>query len=118
VIRPAFPADPSGLADVGRPIYRLHQDLIGLRRRETWLSTAKIETITLANQQLSFRAFDDGGHQLVVLLNSSDDEFEFPLEGGFQLLLDGHDQDQTHDGPDGTGAVVGAQGWAIVRPES
>ena len=118
VIRPAFPADPSGLADVGRPIYRLHQDLIGLRTRETWLSTAKIETMTLANQQLSFRAFDDGGHQLVVLLNSSDDEFEFPLEGGFQLLLDGHDQDQTHDGPDGTGAVVGAQGWAIVRPES
>ena len=63
VIRPAFPADPSGLADDGRPIYRLHQDLIGLRRRETWLSTARIETITLANQQLSFRAFDDGGHQ-------------------------------------------------------
>ena len=32
-IRPAFPASPADLAPFGWPTYRLHQDLIGMRRK-------------------------------------------------------------------------------------
>lgn len=116
VIRPAFPADPSELAESGWPTYRLHQRLIGVRRREAWLSTARIESITLANEQLSYRAFDQDGHELVVLLNIADDEFAFPLERGFTMLLDGDEQHPTRARTDGPGAVVAARSWAIIRP--
>src|SRR4051812_40391528 len=41
-VRPAFPDRPADLAPFGWTTYRLHQDLIGLRRRHPWLSTARI----------------------------------------------------------------------------
>ena len=41
-VRPAFPAGPDSLAQEGWPIYRLHQHLIGLRRRHAWLTTAQV----------------------------------------------------------------------------
>ena len=40
-IRPAFPATPGDLAPDGWPTYRLHQDLIGLRRRHAWLARSR-----------------------------------------------------------------------------
>ncbi|MCW2509364.1 MAG: Alpha amylase, partial [Modestobacter sp.] len=36
-VRPAFPDTPDELAPYGWPTYRLHQELIGLRRRHRWL---------------------------------------------------------------------------------
>ena len=42
-IRPAFPGGPDDLAPGGWPIYRLHQDLIGLRRRHPWLHRAQTD---------------------------------------------------------------------------
>jgi len=114
-IRPAFPADPSQLAESGWPTYRLHQRLIGLRRREDWLTSGRLETITLANEQLSFRSSGPDGQSLVVLLNIGEEPFEFPLDSGFEVLEDGGGQHPTHAGPDGSGVVVPARGWAVVR---
>jgi len=116
VIRPEFPADPAELADAGWPIYRLHERLIGLRRREAWLTSARLETITQANEQLSFRAFGSDGQSLMVLLNIADDAFEFPLDGGFKVLEDGDDAAPAQAGSDGSGIVVPARGWAVIRP--
>ena len=48
-IRPAFPATPAGLAPHGWPVYRLHQRLIGLRRRHPWLTRARTEPAHLTN---------------------------------------------------------------------
>jgi hypothetical protein len=36
-IRPAFPDSPAALAPYGWSAYRLHQQLIRLRRRHAWL---------------------------------------------------------------------------------
>ncbi|MCI1746924.1 MAG: alpha-amylase family protein [Acidipropionibacterium sp.] len=55
-IRPAFPDDPSQLAGWGRDIFRAHQDLIGLRRRHPWLTSATTETLELENTRLVYRA--------------------------------------------------------------
>ena len=54
-IRPAFPATPEGLAPWGQDVHRAHQDLIGLRRRHPWLTTATTETLALANTRYSYR---------------------------------------------------------------
>ena len=54
-IRPAFPDAPSELADWGRGIHRAHQELIGLRRRNPWLTTATTTTSHLENKRCSYR---------------------------------------------------------------
>lgn len=108
-IRPAFPPKGSaGLAPFGRPFYRLHQDLIGLRRRHPWLVGAQTEVLHLAYSAFAYRAADPGGAELVVLLNVADQPFSFPLDlsKASQLLGSGG----------GTAERVAAHGWSILEP--
>lgn len=70
-IRPAFPGMPAELAPFGWPVYRLHQELIGLRRRHPWLRRGKSRVIELRSADLVFEAFD-GGNRLWVALNLAD----------------------------------------------
>ncbi len=67
-IRPGFPGAPDELAPTGWPVYRLHQDLIGLRRRHPWLYRAQTEMLHLAGEQMIYRVArrgrgGDGGEQ-------------------------------------------------------
>jgi hypothetical protein len=52
----------------GWQIYRLHQQLIGLRRRHPWLYRARSRVTELRNCDLVFEAFD-GENRLWVALN-------------------------------------------------
>jgi cyclomaltodextrinase len=97
-IRPAFPATPEDLAPYGWPTYRLHQDLIGLRRRNSWLHAARTEIVELTNQRLAYDA-TDGTHRLRVLLNIADTETPAPPG----KVLAGTVTDQ-----------VAAHGWVIT----
>jgi cyclomaltodextrinase len=115
-VRQAFPTGPEELAKDGWPLYRLHQRLIGLRRREAWLTNARIEVVTKTNEQLHIRATGSEGQQLVVLLNIADDAFTFPDAGPGEVLLSSNDDDADGAGQDGIGVTVQAHGWAIVRP--
>lgn len=109
-IRPAFPASPEDLAPDGWPTYRLHQDLIGLRRRHPWLARSATQILTLQNESLGYLATSpDGGSRLAVLLNLSDDKSTFPLgQPGTATQLLGSDD----------AAVAGSvkpHGWAILE---
>jgi cyclomaltodextrinase len=76
-VRPPFPAMPSDLAPFGEGWFRLHQELIGLRRRHPWLHFARTETLHLTNTQLVYRtAFGDDA--LVVALNIGDESMVRP----------------------------------------
>ncbi|OIQ86396.1 neopullulanase [mine drainage metagenome] len=55
-VRPAFPDDPGALPDRGRWMYRIHQELIGLRRRHPWLVTAQTTTVSLTNTSYVYEA--------------------------------------------------------------
>jgi cyclomaltodextrinase len=70
-IRPAFPATPADLAPFGWPTYRLHQQLIGLRRRHPWLHSARSRVTELRNTDLIFEAFHEE-NRLWVALNLAD----------------------------------------------
>jgi cyclomaltodextrinase len=70
-IRPAFPASPAELAPFGWPIYRLHQELIGVRRRHPWLHRARTRTIELRNTDFLFEAVHEE-NRLWVALNLAD----------------------------------------------
>ncbi|MGX6606645.1 alpha-amylase family glycosyl hydrolase [Micromonosporaceae bacterium Da 78-11] len=76
-IRPAFPEKPDGLAPYGRPTYRLHQELIGLRRRHDWLHRARVRNIHLTNEQFVYEA-TDGARALLVAVNIADAVADVP----------------------------------------
>jgi glycosidase len=44
-LRPPLPASPDGLAPQGWWLYRLHQELIGLRRRNPWLARGRVRVV-------------------------------------------------------------------------
>jgi glycosidase len=107
-IRPAFPPAPDELAPDGWPTYRLHQDLIGLRRRHPWLARAATEVLTLRNETLAYRALHpDGGPDLAVLLNVSADKVTFDFHGRPARYLLGSDA--------AASGVVDPHGWAILE---
>ncbi len=55
-IRPAFPSSPAGLAPDGWRYYRLHQRLIGFRRRHPWLVRARTAAEQLTDSAMALRA--------------------------------------------------------------
>ncbi len=66
-IRPPFPPTPEQLAPYGWDTYRLHQRLIGLRRRHPWLHRAPAAPVDLGNAHISYRVEGDGETLLVAL---------------------------------------------------
>jgi glycosidase len=54
-VRPAFPDAPAGLPESGWPVYRLHQRLIGVRRRHPWLVHGRTAVEHLTNHALAYR---------------------------------------------------------------
>jgi glycosidase len=79
-IRPAYPADPDHLAASGWPVYRLHQRLIGMRRRHPWLTAARTAVVYLSNRAVALRASGPDGTQVITLLNVDDHATELPLD--------------------------------------
>jgi cyclomaltodextrinase / maltogenic alpha-amylase / neopullulanase len=109
-IRPAFPANPGELAPYGWATYRLHQDLIGLRRRRPWLVRGhRRYVLHLENQAFAYHCVDpDGGPGIAVLLNISDHEITFPLGELSVTRLLGTSQAGPAD-------RVDAEGWAVLE---
>ena len=70
-VRPEFPDTPADADHLGHDTFRLHQHLIGLRRRHPWLHSARTSSIQLANSQYVYRTSSTEG-TLVVALNVDD----------------------------------------------
>jgi cyclomaltodextrinase len=89
-VRPRFPDDPTALPAEGEPIRRLHQRLISLRRRKSWLAHGRYAQVSLDNHVLIYRmTAGDGSDAITVVLNVGDDELTFTPEPGEHLLEGG-----------------------------
>jgi cyclomaltodextrinase / maltogenic alpha-amylase / neopullulanase len=104
-IRPAFPAQPDELAPEGWATYRLHQDLIGTRRRHAWLHRARTEVVHLSNTQLAYRSAA-GDDAITVALNLDPEPATLPV-GGRLILGAGEVQ--------GTSLTLEGYGWAVLE---
>lgn len=102
-VRPELAADGPGLVE--NPVLRLHQDLIGLRRRHAWLHRARTTQVTLTNTTFVYEA-RDGDDALLVALNLDDAPLAMP--GGTLVACD----DATRGDP----GSVAPHGWAVVEP--
>lgn len=57
-LRPVLPATPEGLAPYGWWLYRVHQDLIGLRRRHPWLTRGRVRVV---GKDLTYIVYETSG---------------------------------------------------------
>src|SRR5207253_3197923 len=80
---PAFPDSPAGLLPEGWSYYRLHQRLIGFRRRHPWLVRARTAAEHLEASALALRLRGEGAsEQALLLLNTGDSEYRFTVDVG------------------------------------
>jgi cyclomaltodextrinase len=105
-VRPAFPDAPADLAPDGWPVYRLHQDLIGVRRRHAWLHRARTSAPVLANRHAVLES-TDGEHRLLLALNLEDGPVTLAVPGAMEVLVG------TGDLRDGRVTVPG-HAWAAL----
>lgn len=112
-VRPAFPAGPSELASVGRHVYELHQQLIGVRRRHAWLHSARTKVLTLSNEHLVY-AVAGAEDSLTVALNLSASAMELDVPASATAFLAG----DGHLVGGRSKVALPAHGWAILGTPS
>jgi glycosidase len=110
-IRPAFPAAPADLAPFGWPTYRLHQDLIGMRRRHPWLHHARTRAVDLGNTHFIYEAFH-GEHRLLVALNLTDAPVTRSVPRAGDIVAG--NAACHHTGASQTQVTLPPHGWAIL----
>jgi cyclomaltodextrinase / maltogenic alpha-amylase / neopullulanase len=114
-VRPEFSFRPTEPAD-GSDALRLHQHLIGLRRRHPWLTAARTSALSLRNGQYVYRTAA-GANALVVALNLDDAALgvslaELGMGGGRVVAGSGAPVERAVDRLD-----VEPHGWLIVSVE-
>jgi glycosidase len=106
-IRPAFPAD---LGDYGLDTQRLHQLLIGIRRRHPWLVHATAEVHSLGNGVLSYTLSGPEGDAVAVALNFGDT----PATAGVPARAWRHEAGETTIDPHTGEAALPPFGWSVA----
>lgn len=115
-IRPSFPQTPAGLAPFGWPIYRLHQLLIGLRRRHAWLHRARSRAVELHNTDLLLE-MSEAQNRLWLVLNLADAPITRAIDAKADLMAGAGIARQKGSL---TEIEVPGHGWAILgtsRPQ-
>ncbi|MBS1694970.1 MAG: alpha-amylase family protein [Actinobacteria bacterium] len=115
-VRPEFSSPPTLSDGHVADVFRLHQYLVGLRRRHPWLHTARTSPLRLDNRQYVYQT-RNGSDALIVALNIDDRN---PLA----LSLPGHGIAGGHivagsgaPPPDAvTDVVIEPDGWMIIAP--
>jgi cyclomaltodextrinase len=114
-VRPEFTSPLMGVDELGQDVFRLHQYLIGLRRRHPWLHTARTSPLQLANRQYVYQS-SNGTDALVVALNVDDESLTLSLPDlgfGAGKIVAGSGappQDVV------TQAEIEPHGWLILEP--
>nr|WP_294692855.1 alpha-amylase family glycosyl hydrolase [uncultured Friedmanniella sp.] len=103
-IRPEMPGAPSEVPHADAEIWSVYQRMIGLRRRQPWLTRASTSTSAVANEHLLVHA-TDGDHRLTLALNLAD--APFPLPPGLGAALEA-------GAPVRDGAVT-PHSWAVLE---
>jgi glycosidase len=111
-IRPAFPDSPSELLSDGWRFYRLHQRLIGFRRRRPWLVSARTVTEHLMPSAIALRAVSSSGDgsQVLLLLNVGDEPYRFTVDAGCLVVAETSEAGMVPADP----LVVPAHSWTIL----
>ncbi len=108
-IRPSFPDSPADLLPDGWRFYRLHQRLIGFRRRHPWLVRARTVTEHLVSHAIALRVTGESG-QILLLLNVGDEPYRFPVDPGSLVVAETAEAGVTPEDP----LLVPGHSWTIL----
>jgi cyclomaltodextrinase len=110
-IRPAFPASPSQLLPDGWRHYRLHQRLIGFRRRHPWLVRARTSPEQLQASAMALRIRGERpGEQVLLLLNVGDEPHRFDVDASGLSVAEAAETAAAGADP----LLVAAHSWTIL----
>ncbi|KDO99208.1 alpha-amylase, partial [Mycobacterium avium subsp. hominissuis 3388] len=114
-VRPEFCSPPIPLDDFGTEVWRLHQYLIGLRRRHPWLHAATTTALLLQNRHYVYET-RSGDEALLIVLNIGDEPLRVSLDelGGRRGRVIGGSAAPPPEVLDTV--VVEPQGWRILSP--
>jgi len=84
-LRPPLPDGPDELAPDGWWLYRLYQQLIGLRRRHPWLATGQVSVLAKDNDWIEYRVTGSGQQLDVRIGLEPRGAFRVRVEGGESL---------------------------------
>lgn len=114
-VRPEFGSPLMGVDEHSHDVFRLHQYLIGLRRRHPWLHTARTSPLQLTNRQYVY-ATRSASDTLLVALNIDDT----PLPISLPALGLGEGQIVAGSGAPPQSVLahteVAPHGWLIIAP--
>jgi cyclomaltodextrinase len=85
-IRPCFPDVPDGLAPYGWDTYRLHKELVMLRRQRPWLNRAKTSVNHLASRVITMTT-SLGEDSLFIALSLEDHEVTVQIPRSYRSLV-------------------------------
>jgi cyclomaltodextrinase len=95
----------------GWPTYRLHQQLIGLRRRHPWLHEARTAPLAVHNRRAVLES-TNGDHRILLALNLDDEPAELPVPDATHVLAG--NGEPHHAGHEGAHVTVPAHGWGVL----
>lgn len=111
-VRPEFPQAPQDLPADGGPLYRRHQELLGLRRRHPWLIRAQSRAVHVENTRLVIEAA--AAEQRLCLALNLEGPAELPAPG-MRKILAGRGARLTKPGA-AARVRLAEKGWAILSP--
>jgi cyclomaltodextrinase / maltogenic alpha-amylase / neopullulanase len=111
-VRPEFGSPPAQLDPRAAEVWSLHQYLIGLRRRHSWLHAASTSTLRLDNRHYVYQT-RQGDQALVVALNIDETPLDVRLDSGPAEVIagSGAPRQEVVDK-----VFVEPHGWRILRP--
>jgi cyclomaltodextrinase len=110
-VRPPFPSTPAELSPLGRPIFDLHRELLGLRRRHPWLHAARTTVVHVANEVLAYES-TAGSERVVVALSTSPTDTTVPVPAARAVLAGS--ADLTSAGSADARAGLSPAGWVVL----
>ncbi|MBX7434673.1 alpha-amylase family protein [Mycobacterium sp. Y57] len=114
-VRPEFGSPGEGVGEHGRQVWRSHQHLIGLRRRNPWLHTARTTALKVTNRGYVYTT-RNGDDALIVALNIDDDPMAVSLTdlgAGPAEVVAGSGAPPPEVRTD---IVVAPHGWLVAAP--
>lgn len=107
-IRQPLPSGPADLADSSSSVWKLHQELIALRRARPWLSQGKLSVTQLSNRLITLEVRSQD-KLLVVGLNTDDQSAACDIPTGVAPIAG--------DALSEAGAKLPPHGWGIWSSE-
>jgi glycosidase len=111
-VRPAFPPNSADLLPFGWDTFRLHQELIAIRRKKPWLARAQSQLLEVRNTELIVRV-SHADRVICIVLNIGDAPIVRQLDAKMRCIAG--EVSVTQDGPTTT-VRVPSHSWGILEP--